>query len=152
MRLTNILIAALLLTLTACGGGGGSEEVKPVTTVSGTGSVTEITNTADLVAPEQFDYNTSRNVSLMVESPSLVGKRAFVSVFSDYEQTTELEWRPDFDSRILIERLKDGHLERNIKITNDINCVLIQLWTADPQDTPYVIELVIDNNELIWNT
>jgi len=148
MRLINILIIALLLVLTACGGGG-SEESKPVSTVTATTTV--IPKTADLVAPDQFDYNTSRNVSIIVECPSLIGKKAFVSVFSDYEQTTELEWRPDFDSRILIERLKDGRLERNVNIINDINRVLIQIWTADPQDIPYVIELPVDNNELIWN-
>jgi len=148
MRLINILIIALLPVLTACGGGG-SEESKPVSTVTATTTV--IPKTADLVAPDQFDYNTSRNVSIIVECPSLIGKKAFVSVFSDYEQTTELEWRPDFDSRILIERLKDGRLERNVNIINDINRVLIQIWTADPQDISYEIELPIDNNELIWN-
>jgi len=149
MRLTNISTLALSFVLTACGGGGGSEKAKPVTAAIEPTII--VSQTSDLVAPEQFDYQTSRDVSLVVEAQSLIGKRAFVSVFSDYEKTTELEWRPDFDSRILIERLKDGRLERSIKITNDINRVLIQIWTADPQDSPYVIELTIDNNELVWN-
>jgi len=148
MRLINLTMLSLSFVITACGGGGGGEETtvepsNPTTTV--------IIDTASLVAPDQFDYQTSRDVHLVVEFPSLTEERAFVSVFSEYKQTASLEWRPDFDSRILIESLQDGRLERDIMVTNDINHVLLQLWTDNAGDAPYEIELPIDNDEIIWN-
>jgi hypothetical protein len=148
MKIINIVFVALLSLLGACGGGGESEETQPNNTVVAAPPLP--LQTKDLVAPDGFNYQSSADVSLMVDIDALANNRSFVSVYSEYEKNAQNEWVPNFDSRLIFERLAGGRLERSFKMTKDINRVLIQVWTVGSQDGPLVYETTIEGRQINW--
>ena len=106
--------------------------------------------TIDLLAPDDFKYQSSKKVRFVVEALSLENRRAFVSIFSEYQLTDSQGWRPNFGSRILIQKLIDGQLEVSLMIDNNVKRVLIEIWTDRSEEQPYVLESVIENGELVW--
>lgn len=130
-----------------CGGGGG--EQAPEQPASSNPPPKRL-HTTDLLAPNDFKYQSSKNVHFVVEALSLENRRAFVSIFSKYQLVDSIGWLPNFSSRILVQELIDGRLDVNLKIDNNINRVLIEIWTDRAEEQPYILESAIDNGELTW--
>ena len=154
-KVTNIVFGLFMIAvfsqIIACGGGGGGGE-------SGTSQPTSVVpeppppvlQTKDLVAPDNFDYETSSEVTVDIKLPELSGRRAFVSLFSQYARHENNQWRPDFGSRLMMEKLREGEINRSIKLTHDIDKVLVQIWTDNKNDPPYSKEITVDNATLFW--
>lgn len=150
IKLTVLLVSIfILLQIVACGGSGNSGETNEPDIVSQEPPLPDL-HTKDLVAPENFDFRTSREVTVNIRLPELNTRRAFVSIFTQYSSTTNAEWRPDFDSRLVMEKLQSGEMQRAIQLTHDVQIVLIQVWTDNRLEPPYSMEVPVVNNQINW--
>ena len=153
MKISHLFAVSLLLSIMACGGGGGGSEQTPEQPASSSPTPTPISavlQTIDLLAPDDFKYRSSKKVRFVIEVLSLENQRAFVSIFSEYQLTDTQQWRPNFGSRILVQKLIDGQLEVSLMVDNNVKRVLIEIWTDRPEEQPYILESAIENGELVW--
>lgn len=149
MNYYSIVLFTLLSFITACGGGSGGEEAQPTAVV--VSEPPPPLQTIDLTAPDNFAYQTSKIVTLSIQIDELSSTRSYVSVFSDYQINAQGSWVPDFDSRLVFEKLTTGNLNREIKLPNYIERVLIQVWTVGASSGPLVYEAAIESDRVNWS-
>jgi hypothetical protein len=143
------------LMLNACGGGGESEGTKNMPESASESSADLESASAEeaqlaidsLVAVEGFSFTTKDTIEVIVELND--HQRAYVSVYSDYQQLDSDRYYPDSASRVLGGALQNGIFKQSFTGLNKQQQYLIQVWFYDGRE-PLEKELSVDNKQLIW--
>ena len=156
MKKCNSLAVLILSLLIACGGGGGNDTdpLPPQTAnpVVATSNTEEPVKTADLVAPAEFKFTTARTVEVRIKTPSLTGKRGFVSIYSEYRTNANQQLIPLYDSRLLMKPVVEDGVDATVMVTNDVDEVLVQVVSDTVSDGIGISVLPIESENLVtWN-
>jgi hypothetical protein len=176
MALLKIKILSLLIIssmLFACGGGSSGNNVTDNSVTSDTGVTTddsatisdsntpnsendsELTiNDSDmtmklLIAPSKFLFISKENIEVSISAPELEAQRAYISVYSDYQQLPSGRFYPNDNTRTIAGNLIEGKFEGAFISLNDQPIYLVEVWLYDGQDALQK-ELTISNNKLTW--
>jgi len=145
----NTILITCILAVVGCGGGGGKEEPPAPAAIIPPEEPAAITQ--ELSASSSFQFKTSREVHFDIQVAALNERRAFVSVFSGF-QATQNTTIAKYDSRLLMQEILMGEMEKTIMITNDIDQVFVQVWTDKASDEPHQVIADIDsNNRVSWS-
>ncbi|MEZ9896417.1 hypothetical protein AB4525_00965 [Vibrio breoganii] len=158
---TTSILAVLMLT--ACGGGGGGSDSS-----SGAAQVDEpesgndnpvtesIANVQipqrsmqELAVPDDFDYNPTLSVDVIVDISGISTQRAYVSVYSEYQQSADGTLTPDYAYRIANGALNSGKGELNITYAQEYTSLLVEVWFYDGTE-PLQRIITRDNNEITY--
>lgn len=128
------------LMLNACGGE--SESVQS----AGEKAVVEIDS---LVAAEDFSFTTKDNIEVIVELDDYKEKRAYFSLYSEYQKLDSGRYYPESASRVMGKELQNGILNESFIGLNNQQLYLLEVWLYDGSE-PLQKELSVNNNQLIW--
>lgn len=140
---TSSILAVLVLT--ACGGGGGGSDSSsgaaqvdtPV--ASSDSTVTEtaasvqapLRSMQDLAVPDDFDYNPTQSVDVLVDISNISTQRAYISVYSEFQESTDGTLTPDYAYRVANGALSSGKGEITITYAQEYTSLLAEIWFYD---------------------
>jgi hypothetical protein len=164
--LSLLIISSMLF---ACGGGGGSSDSN--VTDNGTANNNNVTtdnnnitsseNDSNLLITEQdmtmksliassdFLFISKENIDVSILAPELETQRAYISVYSDYQQLPSGRFYPNGNTRIISGNLIQGQFEGTFLSLKAQPNYLLEVWLYDGQDALQK-ELIISNNTLSW--
>ncbi|CAM3997410.1 hypothetical protein VA7868_01115 [Vibrio aerogenes CECT 7868] len=118
------------LMLSGCGGGGGSSgggsSSAGSTPQSAAAAAQEV---EDLNVPDDFDYESTRTITLQIEMVSLAGSRSYASVYTRFTTGTDGRFRPDPGSRLANTALTDGTATVTLTVPAATTELLAEVWT-----------------------
>lgn len=127
---TCILIMAF--GLSGCGGGdGGGSTSTPGGSQTPATSNGEPQLMTELNVPDGFSYNPVESVELDVDISAITTKRAFLSLYRNYDTVNDQAMKPDYSSRITAISLINGSAEINLEIADSQESVLGEIWFYD---------------------
>ncbi|CAH0529975.1 hypothetical protein [Vibrio hippocampi] len=144
MKNVMMLIAALGL-ITACGGSGGggsksSASPDPAPEVAAIEEATEevieviepvVVSMQELQVPDEFDYQPFTDFTLDVDLSNELTQRAFVSVYTEFEQGESGSWTANYDSKVASQSLSNGQASLSFTSAEHISQFLVEIWTYD---------------------
>ncbi|CAM4337589.1 hypothetical protein [Vibrio agarivorans] len=163
----NKIYLALVMSfaLIGCGGGGGgsaapaqaaedtAEAVAEETTevVEEVESVVESTaqSMQDLVIPDGFSFDPITEMNIDIDISNLSTQRAYVSIYSEYEETDSGTLAPSGDHKLAGQALEAGMGNIDIVYADGVEKVLAEIWFYDGSD-PIQKELTIDDNTFYY--
>lgn len=110
---------------------------------------------SELVADTDFNFSTKQQIDVSLdlteelEENGQTGKRAYVSIYRDYQLLESEEFYPNASSRVVAGELNDGLFEHSLTNLDGQTAYLIEVWFYDGED-PLQKELQIDGTQLIW--
>ena len=147
-----LAISALLV---GCGGGEGdngssngssngntSESLSTPSQALNDEMINEV-STAELVAPEGFNFSTDYqvDVSLMVSEPA--GALGYISLYIEFDAASG---RPDYASRIVLSTLDNQNsFNHSMRLPNHVNQVWAEVWYRDAPTKPLKQMLTVSN-------
>ncbi len=170
---TLLLITASLL-ITACGSGGGSTDNTNTNTGTGTGTGTAISSsissssmasssmisssepanksikTGDLVAAEDFDFATQKNVRINVQSSdvNIQNTRYQLNFYTSFQMNNNV-YLPHFKTQFASGVLLKGKFTQSIQLPTNTQTILAELWAYDGS-APIQALLSIEGNAANW--
>ncbi len=165
-RVSVFINSALLVLISGCGGSSEDMGTSQVVQDDSQQTTEETTNATiaieedetssetlrsieELIIPDDFRFSTSRKVSLEVSVSRFEEKRAFLSVYSRYSELESGLMIPDYDSLLLRDELIGGSINDSLTVTNDIDNLLLQIWSTDMSDEPLVAVKAIKKTQTI---
>lgn len=158
----SFVLLLFCLTINACGGsGGGSEDTALVISESSVAAVTEeiavepiaveqaVPEMRDLVAADGFTFTSKNNIQLQIILKDYQRQRAYVSLYSTYQQLPSGRYYPDSASRVIGGALQNGEFTQSFVGLNNQPKYLIEIWFYDGLE-PLQKELLVSNKQLIW--
>lgn len=142
---------AMSTLLVGCGGGEGdngssngntSEPLSTPSQVLNDAMMDEV-STAELVAPEGFNFSTDYqvDVSLMVSEPA--GALGYISLYTEFDAASGL---PDYASRIVLSTLDNQNsFSHSVRLPNHINQIWAEVWYRDAPTEPLKQMLTVSN-------
>ena len=118
---------------------------------SGTPHVSEQnpTSSLDLVAPEGFNFNATQQVQLQLNISSPAGEQAYVSVFTQYDDTQQMA---NYDTRIVMMPLPESNkIELNVNVPSYLEELWIEVWYTDKPEQPIKTRVRIHAGVLLVN-
>lgn len=149
MRLFNLITVASFSLLIACGGGGGGSE-PPVQTATPPPPIGLGGGTGDIVAPGGFDFATAREITVEIRADAFLDKRAFVTIYSEYQTNSVGERIPVYDTKLAMLPLENAVVDESIMVTNDIDKLFVRVNGDASVDIPLSEVLTIENNRISW--
>ncbi|WP_264877237.1 hypothetical protein [Vibrio agarivorans] len=159
------LALVMSFALIGCGGGGGgsaapaqaaedtAEAVAEETTevVEEVESVVESTaqSMQDLVIPDGFSFDPITEMNIDIDISNLSTQRAYVSIYSEYEETDSGTLAPSGDHKLAGQALEAGMGNIDIVYADGVEKVLAEIWFYDGSD-PIQKELTIDDNTFYY--
>ncbi|GEA50293.1 hypothetical protein VIN01S_10970 [Vibrio inusitatus NBRC 102082] len=156
---TTSILAVLILT--ACGGGGsdsssGAAQVEePSSDIDNQGSEdtssvqNPLRSMQDLAVPVDFDYNPTQSVDVLVDISAVSTKRAYISVYSEFQQNTDGTLTPDYSYRIANGALDTGKGEITITYAQEYTSLLAEIWFYDGTE-PMQRIITRDNSKITY--
>ncbi|ARV75671.1 hypothetical protein [Vibrio campbellii] len=126
MKILFIFPLALLL-LFGCGGEDQNQSSAP----SYPTSDEEEIKFDDLTVEDGYDYNPVKSQSLVVDISSLSTERAHISVYTQFEETSQGNYKPDYQSQIISRALQSGMTELNFSVADSQLDFLAEIWFYD---------------------
>ncbi|MEZ9904770.1 hypothetical protein AB4343_07960 [Vibrio breoganii] len=157
---TTSILAVLMLT--ACGGGGGGSDSssgaaqvdEPV--ASNDSEATEqasvqvpLRSMQDLAVPDDFDYNPTKTVDVLVDISGISTQRAYISVYSEFQESADGTLTPDYAYRIANGALDSGKGEINITYAQEYTSLLAEIWFYDGTE-PLQRVISRENSEIAY--
>ena len=144
--LTNKSLSLLIVSLlvTACGGGGGGGGVE-----NSAGNTKATVTMQELVAADDFLFTTKQSIQVSVSLAEYKIERAYISIYSDYQQLPSGRYYPNASSRTIAGNLQQGEFENSFFSLGKQSTFLVEVWLYDGQD-PLQKELTLVNNKLVW--
>ncbi|SHO57028.1 hypothetical protein [Vibrio quintilis] len=119
------LLSGLMLSGCGGGGGGGGGSSAGSATQGATASAQAV---EDLNVPDDFDYASTRDITLEINMTSLSGSRSYASVYTRFTQSTDGTFRPDPGSRLVNTALTDGTAIFTVTVPAADTQLLIEIW------------------------
>lgn len=162
----------LISTLIGCGGGSGggaaptsttvnvdnnqveSEQIEPVTNAVLPVIETDL-RMSDLVASDDFKFTNKQQVQVSLDLSELLavnnqtGKRAYVSVYRDYQRLPSGQFYPLSESRLLAGELNNGQFNHAFVAMNNQSEYLIEVWFYNGDPAIQKQQMLV-NNTLTW--
>jgi hypothetical protein len=139
-----ITMVSLTLLLAACGGGGSETDTDtPIAATPDTAPVVVLENTEDLESSADFDFATSRSISIDFDVEQARTSQGLMSVCSEYSKVDDI-YDINYDSCTLQAPLIDGVYSGQMEVTNDINKVAGVVWFKDPDILPIYKEFELE--------
>lgn len=147
--------------LFSCGGSSSDDNPTDVIDTSEVDSISSEENQAStevlppdktmqsLVAPSDFLFINKENVTATIISPEHKAQRAYISVYTDYQQLPSGRFYPDGNTRIISGSLIEGQFEEFFISLKEQPSYLVEVWRYDGQDALQK-EVYIHDNKLIW--
>ncbi|MPW36430.1 hypothetical protein [Vibrio sp. B1Z05] len=150
--LTLALSTILSGLLSGCGGGGSDSAEEPqieptiienpiandeamlteeTSTEKNTPDTVILRSMQDLTVPEDFDYDPTRSMSLMVDISQFSTERAYISLYSQYKLAEDGRYIPDYAYRIANSSLNQGATEIDITYAQEYHSLLAEIWFYD---------------------
>ncbi len=163
-KLIVIRIAVLISSslIFSCGGGGDSapqtssvHSSPPAAATSNNSSVVATVDTKsdktmqELVAADDFSFTNKQAIQVSISLPEYQEERAYISVYSDYQQLKSKRYYPNASSRTLAGGLQQGQFNHSFVTLNKQSSYLVEVWFYDGRDALQK-EIVLSNNELSW--
>ncbi|MGR5118043.1 hypothetical protein ACPV5Q_02080 [Vibrio astriarenae] len=169
----NKIYLALVMSfaLIGCGGGGGgggsaapaqaAEETAEAVAEETTEVVEEVVeqvetvveSTAqsmqDLVIPDGFSFDPITEMNIDIDISNLSTQRAYVSIYSEYEETDSGTLATSGDHKLAGQALEEGVGNIDIVYADGVEKVLAEIWFYDGSD-PIQKELTIDDNTFYY--
>ncbi|MCW8876212.1 MAG: hypothetical protein OQJ89_08050 [Kangiellaceae bacterium] len=131
-----------------CGGGGGGAEAPAQ--VSTPPPVLSNGGSGDIIAPGGFNFSTARPVTFEIQADAFAGKRAYVSVYSQYQTSHQGDQLPIYDSKLTMLTLDNAVASEKIMVTNDIQQVFVRVNGVSSGDVPLHAVVNIENGLVNW--
>jgi len=78
--------------------------------------------------------------------------KAYLSVYSDFNQTASGNWQVNYHSRLLGSSVTQPIINKQLAVQHHVNTALVQVWFYDTSIDPLSWEVnVTDIVELDWN-
>ncbi len=158
---TTSILAVLMLT--ACGGGGGGsdsssgaaqvdEPVVSSDTAEAEGSSSPqvpLRSMQDLAVPDDFDYNPTQSVDVLVDISGISTERAYISLYSEYSESNDGTLTPDYAYRIANGALDNGTGDLTITYAQEYTSLLAEIWFYDGT-APIQQIITRDNSDIVY--
>ena len=148
-----LLTAWVIFTLVGCSGGSGTNnDLSTISSDESSSSTTNVseqnpTSSLDLVAPEGFNFNATQQVQLQLSISSPAGEQAYVSVFTQYDDTQQMA---NYDTRVVMMPLpKSNQIELNLNVPSYLEELWVEVWYTDKPDSPIKARVDIHNGILL---
>ncbi|MUK29161.1 hypothetical protein GNP44_03495 [Aliivibrio fischeri] len=138
-------LASLFLIVSCSDSGGFSSGGTAPTVVEEPESV----KTQDLVAPKGFSFNPIEEQRLIVDLSGSLPARAHLSVYSNFSEKDEGEYRVDYGSKIIDVPLANGAVDIEFAIANSLEESVVEIWLYDGSD-PQQKKFVVDGTQWEW--
>lgn len=148
----------LSLMLSACGGSGGgsesatsviSETPEPIADIQPVEAEQSVIEMQELVAADGFTFTTKNAVQLQLALNDYQQQRAYVSLYSAYQQLPSGRYYPDPASRVIGGALQNGTFAQSFIGLNNQQQYLLEVWFYDSRE-PLQKELSVKNKQLLW--
>ncbi|GMQ48755.1 hypothetical protein [Vibrio sp. 10N] len=158
LTVTSIISLGLLV---GCGGGGGGSDSGGGTSTPPAAvpdpapeptptPVAEAERTMeDLSIPDDFDYQPIEEYSLTVDATNDVNGRAFISVYTEYNENASGDLEPNYESKVASQALSDGKGELSFNAAEHVGSFLVEIWTYDG-NAPVKKLVKASNKNLSW--
>ncbi len=160
-RVLNTRVASLFMItflITACGGGGssssaaienGSDNSITIGNNDAGAAISTQKTMQELVAADDFLFTSKEEVQVSVSLNEYNNKRAYISVYGDYQQLPSGRYYPNAGSRTTAGNLEQGQFKSSFITHNEQPTFLVEVWLYDGQDAIQK-ELSLTNNKLTW--
>ncbi|WP_234496789.1 hypothetical protein [Vibrio maritimus] len=162
LTVTSIISLGLVV---GCGGGGGGEggsggsvaaETPPAvapapepTPAPAPTPVSVARTMEDLSIPDSFDYQPIEEYSLTIDASSDVSGRAFVTVYTEFEELASGEVEPKYESKVASQALTSGKAKLSFNAAEHVGTFLVEIWTYDGND-PVKKQISATSSTLTW--
>ncbi|EIZ1547868.1 hypothetical protein MOU90_000462 [Vibrio parahaemolyticus] len=133
----NLITIIMGLALTACGGGGGGGDKSGDSSTpppTQTTIVVEEPSMQTLNVPDGYDYDPIVARALSVDISGYSSRRAHLSVYKEYQETTSGTYQAKYASKVASEALINGKAEMNFPVSDSQGNLLVEVWFYDGSD------------------
>lgn len=134
-----VTIFAALLMLGCNTGGSSSGSSKNVQVPS---------TTADIQAPEGLTFTSSTRIAMALDISDYPQSKAYLSVYSQYQQTEPGQWQINYNSRLLGRSLIQQRIQQELTVAQHITSLLVVVWFYDQTIEPLIYEIQVADHRV----
>jgi hypothetical protein len=110
--------------------------------------VESIQATADIQAPDGLSFTSAARIAMALDLSDYPQSKAYLSVYSQYQQTGQGQWQIDYNSRVLGRSLTQQRVEQQLTVAQHIPSLLVVVWFYDQTIAPLMYEIQVAEHRI----